>query len=100
MFPSKEEMRAQYWELEDKREALLKKSAPLRVEREALREKMAPIQKADKLLRDSIIKIERPLLPQIDQERAMIQKALSGKVGKRGGETVTLTKDDIGVLKV
>ena len=100
MFPSKEEMRARYWELVDDRDKVLEKSAPLREKREALKEKMAPLEEESRGIRDAIIKAERPALPEIDQERAMIQKALNGKVGARGGEKVTITKDDVGELKV
>ncbi|KKL08725.1 hypothetical protein LCGC14_2573020, partial [marine sediment metagenome] len=52
------------------------KSKPIRAKRVELKEKMAPLEKVDQDLRDAIIKAERPVLPEIDQERAMIQKAL------------------------
>ncbi len=97
---TKEEMRVRYWELMDKREVILKESGPLRDKRDELKEKMAPFEKISKELRDAIIKIERPDLPAIDQERAMIQKALSGRVGERSGEKEVITKDDVGELKV
>ncbi len=83
MFPAKDKMRAHYWKLMDDRDELLKESAPLREKREALKEKMAPLEKESREIRDAIIKIERPRLPEIDQERAMIQKALNGAVGER-----------------
>lgn len=96
---TKEDMRARYWELMDARAKIFETSGPLRVKRAENKEKMAPFEKVDKQLRDAIIKAERPALPEIDQERAMIQKALSGRVGERPG-TETITKDDVGELKV
>lgn len=98
----KEEMRVRYWELMDAREKILKQSGPLRKQREEVKEKMAPFEKTVQELRNAIIKIERPDLPEIDQERAMIQKALSGRVGEKpsGKETMIIGKDDVGELKV
>ncbi len=80
---TKEEMRLRYWELIDKHDVITKESKPFRDKRNELKEKMAPFEKVSKELRDAIIAIERPDLPEIDQERAMIQKALSGRVGER-----------------
>lgn len=80
----KEKMRARYWELMDAREEVLKESGPLREKRNKLKEQMAPLEKISNELRNAIINIERPALPEIDQERAMIQKALSGRVSAKG----------------
>jgi len=85
---SKSAMRDRYWELMAAREKLLKVSEPLRKEREDIREKMAPFETKMLQLRNKIIEIERPSLPEIDQERAIIQKALSGNVGVKPGTKV------------
>ncbi len=97
---NKQDMRDRYWELMDAREKILEKSKPIRAKRVELKEKMAPFEKVDRELRDAIIKAERPALPEIDQERAMIQKALSGRVGDGPGEKEVITKADVGVLKI
>ena len=80
---SKEEMRARYWELMDAREEVLKEAAPSRTKYNALKEKIAPLEMELRKHRAEFIKVEQPRLSAIANECAMIQKALSGKVGER-----------------
>lgn len=86
MMMTKEQMRARYWELEDLRDAVIAKSKPLRDQRVKLEKEMEPIELKLQELKKAIIDIERPDLPAIDQERAMIVKAIGARIGERPGK--------------
>ncbi|MGE0154813.1 MAG: hypothetical protein AB7R90_19505 [Reyranellaceae bacterium] len=73
-----EAMRARLAELDAEAAAIEKQAAPLRRQRAALREKMAPLEAEERALVAHYREIEKPLFD-IDQERAIIARALGGK---------------------
>ncbi len=80
---SKEAMRDRFWELTAAQEAILAKSAPTRKLRDDLKEKLREPLAAFKAAKIAVVKIERPMLGEIDMEKAMLARALGQKVGPR-----------------
>jgi len=77
-------MRKRFWDLAAERERILAMSAGARSQREALQTEIAQREKAMEPLNASIREIERPLYD-IDQERAMLARALGGRTGPKSG---------------
>jgi chromosome segregation ATPase len=65
--------------LEGDREALLKKSAPLRERRDALDEQIQPLLAEQRDLNKKIHAIERPKLGEIDNELAGLARAMGAR---------------------
>jgi len=78
---SKKSMRSRFWKLTTLKDQILAESAPLKKEREELQTRMAPIEQRVREINAEIKEIERPRLPAVEQERAVIVRALSGNVG-------------------
>jgi uncharacterized coiled-coil DUF342 family protein len=76
-FPTPDKMRERFHELRRHREAILAKSAPLREKRDAI---VNEARERETKLNDQIVKAEATLF-EIDQEAAMIARALGGQTG-------------------
>lgn len=81
---SEDTMRKRFWDLMAERDRVLAQSAGPRSQREALQAEIAERERAIKPLTETIREIEKPLYD-IDQERAMLARALGGKTGPRPG---------------
>ncbi len=79
----KVEMNARFWELQDARDAIEKKSAPIHAKVDALMIKMAPMEIERRKLNKEIQAIERPVMGEIDNEMVMIARATNNKPGPR-----------------
>lgn len=79
---SPEAMRRRFAELTTKRDEILQQSTPLREQRDRM---LADHQQQQKNLNDEIAKVETGLFD-IDQERAMLARALNGKTGDPANE--------------
>ena len=80
---SKEDMRQRFWELTAEKETLVEKVAPIRKRHDAIKAKMAPLQTELQEVKKELIAAERPMLSEIDGERAALARALGNKVGER-----------------
>jgi uncharacterized coiled-coil DUF342 family protein len=77
IMPTPEKMRARFAELGQQRDDILARSTPLREARDAFANEAREKEQA---MNDKIRKAETKLL-EIDQERALIARALGGKTG-------------------
>ena len=82
---TQEDMRQRFWELTADKEVLVEKVAPIRKRHDAIRTKMAPLQAELQEIKKELIAAERPMLAEIDVERAALARALGNKVGERPG---------------
>ena len=80
---SKEDMRQRFWELTADKEVLVEKVAPIRKRLDAVRAKMEPLQVELQGIKKEVIAAERPMLSDIDGERASLARALGNRVGER-----------------
>lgn len=80
---SKEDMRQRFWELTAEKEALVEKVAPIRKRLDEIRAKIDPLQVELQAVKKEVIAAERPMLSEIDGERAALARALGKKVGER-----------------
>lgn len=71
-------------ELEKERDALLKKSEPWRQKREELLKQIQPLENRLREVDDKIKEIERPRLPQIQNELGALAKAMGGRSMNQG----------------
>lgn len=78
-----EAMRSRFWEATAEKEALVEVVAPIRERYDAIRAKMAPLQVELNAVKAEMIAAERPMLAELDAERAMLARALGNKVGER-----------------
>lgn len=78
-----EDMRARFWEVTAEKEALVEQVAPIRARHDAIRAKMAPLQAELNEVKAELIAAERPMLSELDGERATLARALNNKVGER-----------------
>ena len=82
---SKPALRARFWELTDAKEAATERDQPLWDQRAALLVEMQPLEARLREINQDI-KADRPARVEIDEEMALISRALGGKVGPRPGE--------------
>ncbi|MBW8036445.1 MAG: hypothetical protein FVQ79_12680 [Planctomycetes bacterium] len=82
---TQEDMRERFWELTAEKEILVKKVAPIRKRHDEIRAKMAPFEVELQEVKKELIAAERPMLAEIDVERAALARALGNKVGERPG---------------
>ena len=80
---TKEAMRERFWELTDRKDALIEELAPHRKKRDALRDKLRAPQAEYKAAKLAVVAIERPRMAEIDMEMAVLARALGNKVGAR-----------------
>ena len=80
---TKPAMRDRFWELTDHKDALNDELAPLRQERDAQRDKLRQPTEAYKAAKRAVVDVERPHMGEIDNEMAVLSRALGGKVGER-----------------
>ena len=84
-----EDMRARFWEVTAEKEALVLAVAPIRERHDAIRAAMAPLQAELNAVKAELIAAERPMLAELDQERATLARALNNKVGERPDQPVS-----------
>lgn len=75
-----DDLQRRFHQLGAEREAILTKSAPARHVREAIAARVAALEQAMQPLTRAIKQVEEPLF-EVDQERARLARALSGKTG-------------------
>ena len=80
---TKEEMQRRFWELTAEREKFFEDNAELYTQRDKIAEEAAPFEVALKAAKVAVKDAERPVLPELDQERAMLARALGKNVGER-----------------
>ena len=80
-FPTPDKMRERFQDLRERRDAILKRSGPLREKRDAL---VNEAREKEQALNERIRKAEEGLF-EIDQEAAMIARALGGQTGAPTG---------------
>ncbi len=80
---SKETMRERFWELTDQKDALNAELAPHRKTRDRLRDKLRAPVAAHRDAKRAVADIERPRMGEIDNEMAVIARALGNTVGPR-----------------
>ena len=78
-----DEMKKRFWELTDRKEALEKELAPLREKRDNMRDRLRGPLAEFKVAGLAVIAIERPRMGEIDNEMAVIARALANRVGER-----------------
>lgn len=67
-------------DLQEEREKIVKKSAPIRKKLDALHAKLEPLKGEERDLADEIAEIERPHLADIDNEIAALERAMGGAI--------------------
>jgi len=77
-------MRKRFWDLANARDGILSQSSAPRQEREELQAQIADLERRMAPLNQRIREIEAPLYD-INQERAMLARALGGATGPRPG---------------
>ena len=75
-----DDLQRRFHQLGAEREAILTKSAPARHVRDAIAARVAALEQAMQTLTKAIKQVEEPLF-EVDQERARLARALSGKTG-------------------
>ena len=80
---TREDMRRRFWEATAEKEALVEKVAPVRARLDALHTEMAPLLAELQTVKAELIAAERPMMAELDNERAALARALSNKVGDR-----------------
>jgi len=80
-----EAMRERFWELFDKKEALIEELAPLKKKRNDMRDKLRPLTMDYKKAKRAYVDAERPRMGEIDMEMSVLARALGNKVGVRDG---------------
>lgn len=78
-----EVMRARFWELTEKREALVEEVQPLREHCDALRDALRGPMVEFKAAKMAVVAVERPRMGEIDAEMATLARALKQVVGPR-----------------
>ena len=78
-----EDMRRRFWEATAEKEALVEEVAPIRARLDALHTEMAPLLAELQTVKAELIAAERPMMAELDNERAALARALSNKVGDR-----------------
>lgn len=84
---TKEAMQARFWVLEAQREAIMKQLAPLRARQDELQKQYAPIREEMVKVGHEVKAAQGTDLARIDEERAMLSRALGGNVGPRSYNT-------------
>jgi len=79
----REDMQRRFWELTVTREQFFEENAGLYRKRDTMAAELGPLEDAFKALKRSIKDVERPVLPELDEERAMLARALGKNVGNR-----------------
>lgn len=85
MSDTKKQIRAIYDGLQEEKEALTAKSAPLRAAYEDLYQKIHPMEAAAQELARQIKAIEQPRMGQINEELSGLTRVLGGKRLSDGG---------------
>lgn len=80
---TKDAMRERFWEAFAEKEVLDEKTAPMKAKRDELVERYSPLEVEIKTIGREIRAMEQPLRAELDQELAMIARALGNNVGPR-----------------
>lgn len=76
-------MKERFWELFSQKEALNAELAPLRKRRDDMRDALRGPVAAHRAAKQAVVDVERPKMGEIDNEMAVISRALGNKIGER-----------------
>lgn len=79
----REDMQRRFWELTAEREKFFEDNKELYERRDEMATELGPLEDAFKALKRQVKDAERPVLPGLDEERAMLARALGKNVGGR-----------------
>ncbi len=80
---NREDMQRRFWELTAEREKFFEDNKELYARRDEMAAELGPLEDAFKSLKQRVKAVERPFLPELDGERAMLARALGKHVGER-----------------